>query len=272
MSPLPISRSALDRLGERLIASDEIDDADYEVLLRVLTAYQIALNEAQERLAGLGYAPTTRVKTTGVLIDKLRREGAMKLKGVQDIAGARIVADCDRAEQDVIVQRIVDEFADGSREPRVIDRRKTPSAGYRAVHVVVTVQDVPVEVQVRTWRQDQWAQIVEALGDKWGRGIRYGEDPPEPDAPLFDGEITRRDLWSAVTNVSDTIDQVERAWESVAALTQEVATFSPADHGSEVTRDGRTAALEFVRDAVTASEQSLRRVLSRLHGLADGLQ
>jgi ppGpp synthetase/RelA/SpoT-type nucleotidyltranferase len=207
MSPLPISRSALDRLGERLAAAERISDDDYALLHEVLSAYQAALGEAGRRLAALGYEPTTRVKTTSVLIDKLRREQGMKLKGEQDIAGARIVSDCNRVEQDEIVRRIVDEFANESRPPKVKDRRAEPSAGYRAVHVIVTVQDVPVEIQVRTWLQDRWAQAVEALADKWGRGLRYGEPPLEPDRRVRGA--TRRTLWEAFLALSSLIDLAE---------------------------------------------------------------
>lgn len=214
MSPLPISRSALDRLGERLAASEQISDDDYALLASVLDAYAVALSDVQQRLTALGYAPTTRVKTTGVLIEKLRRERGMKLKGVQDIAGARIVQYGSRAMQDKIVGRIVTEFADGARLPKVKDRRAEPVAGYRAVHVIVTVQDVPVEIQVRTHLQDRWAQIVESLGDKWGRGIRYGDDPPEPDRPIKPGiATTRGTLWEGVLAFSDAIDDTERSIE-----------------------------------------------------------
>lgn len=31
---------------------------------------------------------------------------------------------------------------------------------------------------MRTLRQDLWANVTERLGDRWGRGIRYGEVPP----------------------------------------------------------------------------------------------
>lgn len=137
-----------------------------------------------------GYSPTSRTKTTGVLIDKLRREHS-SLKSVQDIAGTRIICD-DRDEQDDIVARVVAAFADGSRPPKVKDRRQAPSHGYRAVHVIGTVEDLPVEIQVRTGRQDRWAQIVESLGDRWGRQIRYGESPPQPDLAIEPGlTITR---------------------------------------------------------------------------------
>jgi ppGpp synthetase/RelA/SpoT-type nucleotidyltranferase len=219
VSPLPISRSALDKLGERLAANEQISDDDYDLLLRVLTAYQAALNETQERLVALGYAPTTRTKTTSVLIEKLRRETGMKLKGVQDIAGARIVADCSRDEQDEIVRRIVAEFADSARPPKVKDRRAEPSAGYRAVHVVVTVQDLPVEIQVRTWRQDQWAQIVESLGDKWGRGLRYGAEPDDPDRVVIDGaDMTRTDMWQGIQALSVMISALEGVEQAIGRL------------------------------------------------------
>lgn len=68
-------------------------------------------------------------------------------------------------------------FASCPRAPRLIDHRKTPSHGYRAVHVVVFEDGIPVEIQIGTKIQDTWAQITEKLGDAWGRGLRYGLGP-----------------------------------------------------------------------------------------------
>lgn len=118
-------------------------------------------------------------------------------------------------------------FADGGREPKVKDRRDEPSHGYRAVHVVVTVQDLPVEIQIRTERQDTWAQIVESLGDRWGRQIRYGKGPAEPDRPIMPGmSVTRAELWTLVQGMSDRTDAVERWQQSVMKIVrfQEEAT------------------------------------------------
>lgn len=207
----------MDRLGKRLAKDGAVTDEDFDQLLDVLTAYQQALQETQERLQRLGYSPTSRTKTTGVLIDKLRREHS-GLKGVQDIAGTRIICQ-DRDEQDEIVDAVVSCFADGAREPKVKDRRSEPSHGYRAVHVIVTVQDLPVEIQIRTERQDTWAQIVESLGDRWGRQIRYGEGPHDPDRRLAPGlDTTRGQLWGIVQGLSDRTDSVERWQRSVAKL------------------------------------------------------
>ncbi len=199
----------MDKLGKRLAAQEQVSDDDLDMLLEVLSAYQEAESEAQVRLMAAGYRATTRTKTTGVLIDKLRREHS-SLKSVQDIAGARIVVDGGREEQDRAVRNIEQAFAHETRPPKVKDRRVDPSSGYRAVHVIVTVLDLPVEIQVRTPLQDQWAQIVESLGDKWGRGIRYGEAPPGPDVAITPGfDMTRSRLWEIVQHLGQRIDTIE---------------------------------------------------------------
>lgn len=257
MSPLPISRSALDRLGERLAARDDITDDDYALLLEVLSAYQEALLETRERLVVLGYSPTTRTKTTSVLVDKLRREHGMKLKGVQDIAGARIVEDCTRSEQDAIVARIVDEFSSGTRPPKVKDRRAEPVAGYRAVHVIVHVQDVPVEIQVRTWRQDQWAQIAESLGDKWGRGLRYGAGPSDPETPAF-GAMTRGEIWEAVVNLGDLVHHNE----TIEGLIEVAAVVEPDRTDAELAdeRADQASHEELLREHLALFSSVVRNV------------
>lgn len=89
----------------------------------------------------------------------------------------RIVGSFDRAGQDELVDRLVATFADEARAPKVIDRRAEPSHGYRAVHIIVFPGSVPVEIQVRTRLQHEWADMFEKLADRVGRGIRYGQTP-----------------------------------------------------------------------------------------------
>jgi ppGpp synthetase/RelA/SpoT-type nucleotidyltranferase len=74
----------------------------------------------------------------------------MKLKGVQDVAGVRIVVPGSRRDQDAAVARIRSAFAAASKPPTLRDRRVAPSSGYRAVHVIVFECGLPVEVQVVT--------------------------------------------------------------------------------------------------------------------------
>ena len=79
---LPMSRSALDRLGERFNNADQIAENDLEKLAQVVDVHQEVLDDLKDELADLGYPATTRVKTTATLIEKLRREGKMLLSRV----------------------------------------------------------------------------------------------------------------------------------------------------------------------------------------------
>lgn len=151
-------------------------------------------------------APAGRLKTVTTIVEKLRRERGMKLGRMQDIAGVRLVVPGGRRAQDLTVAALEGLFAGRCR---VIDRRKLPSHGYRAVHVIPEFDGKRVEIQVRTDRQNRWAQIVERLGDKWGRDIRYGGDPIEPDAMVQPG-VTRRDVWHQLMEISELIDEAER--------------------------------------------------------------
>ncbi|GGI66943.1 hypothetical protein GCM10010116_62080 [Microbispora rosea subsp. aerata] len=47
--------------------------------------------------------------------------------------------------------------------------------------MIAFLDGIPVEIQVRTELQDVWAQILERLADQWGRGIRYGDAPENPE-------------------------------------------------------------------------------------------
>jgi ppGpp synthetase/RelA/SpoT-type nucleotidyltranferase len=88
----------------------------------------------------------------------------------------RVVVPGTRDDQDRVVEQICSQF----ERAKVVDRRAKPSHGYRAVHVVVQVQDYSVEVQVRTELQDRWAQLVERLGDSWAGRSATVNHPTSP--------------------------------------------------------------------------------------------
>lgn len=223
-SALPCSRSALDKLGQRLADDGEPSDSDRALLRSVLAAYDVVLAESEERVRHIvaGFSsggPTlgiaTRVKTTGTIREKLRRQAGMGLKGMQDIAGIRIAGDLSRGQQNELGAALLNEFSGTTRPPRLSDRRVEPSHGYRALHVIVVVHDLPVEIQIRTAGQDAWAQLIEKLGDVWGRGIRYGEPPPHPTKSAL-GELTREGLLRSLMQFSDALEA-----DSVAGLEDE---------------------------------------------------
>jgi ppGpp synthetase/RelA/SpoT-type nucleotidyltranferase len=157
-----LSRSQIDKFGRRLrrAGPNNVSDEDLNLLEQLLTAHQMVLTTVQLRLAKeLDLPVTSRIKTTGTLVEKLQRSESMALSRMQDIAGARLVVEMNRTEQDKLVARIVELFPGADKR----DRRAEPSHGYRAVHVIVQVDQRIVEIQVRTTLQDLWAQVFERL-------------------------------------------------------------------------------------------------------------
>lgn len=71
--PRSISRTQLDKLGRKLARDEPISDDDYRLLQLAAGMYQAELDAVEERLRHLGFQASTRVKTTGTLVDKLRR-------------------------------------------------------------------------------------------------------------------------------------------------------------------------------------------------------
>jgi ppGpp synthetase/RelA/SpoT-type nucleotidyltranferase len=211
-----LSRSQIDKLGRRLrrAGPNNVSDEDLDLLEAVLAAHGTVLATAQLRLAKtLGLPVTSRTKTTGTLVEKLQRSPNMALSRMQDIAGARLVAEMNRTDQDQLVARIVELFPGAE----VKDRRAEPSYGYRAVHVIVAVDQRLVEIQVRTVLQDLWAQVVERLADRWGRGIRYGDLPNDPDTEVV-GSYTRRQIIELLMDHSERVNELEVLAVNLAAV------------------------------------------------------
>lgn len=76
----------------------------------------------------------------------------------------------DLKAQDALVAQLSTAFDNAV----VVDRRNNPSHGYRAVHLVVTIKNRMVEIQVRTSLQQFWAVLSEKVADKFGNAIKYG--------------------------------------------------------------------------------------------------
>jgi ppGpp synthetase/RelA/SpoT-type nucleotidyltranferase len=64
-------------------------------------------------------------------------------------------------------------------EARVVDRRTNPNYGYRAVHVIVKLKGVYVEVQVRSALQHLWAELSEKFSDLFDPALKYGGGPTQ---------------------------------------------------------------------------------------------
>jgi len=170
-----VTRSQIDKIGENLRKTHPPDEGLLFKLQEFRATYDSTLAEVHTLVAStLAIEPTSRIKTVNTIVEKLVRSKT-RLSSMQDIAGVRIVLDeqADLKSQDGAVERLREAFG----STKVDDLRKEPRHGYRAVHVIVRVNGFPVEVQVRTKLQDLWAQGMEKLADRVGRGIRYGEPP-----------------------------------------------------------------------------------------------
>jgi putative GTP pyrophosphokinase len=173
-----LSISQLNKLGERLRKRQSSHDD-----LRALETFRLSFAPAAEQvsrvLTDLGLNPVSRpAKSTDSIIAKLNRERS-RLSKIQDIAGSRIEVD-NTAEQDRAVKDILGKFPDAV----VQDRRLKPSHGYRAVHLIVVIDEHLVELQVRTCLQHGWASAVERLADTIDAEIKYGGGPDRLQAVL----------------------------------------------------------------------------------------
>jgi ppGpp synthetase/RelA/SpoT-type nucleotidyltranferase len=177
--------SQLNKLGERLRKGHANDDD-----IRALNDFRESFRPAFERVVGelesLGLAVGGRAaKTMGSIVAKLAREKT-RLSTMQDIAGCRVEV-ANRIEQDSVVEQIVQLFPNS----KIDNRRARPSHHYRAMHVIVEVDGFPVEVQIRTTLQNKWAQLAEALADRFLPEIKYGGGPPEVQEVL---EVASNDI------------------------------------------------------------------------------
>ena len=156
-----LSKTQIDKLGERL-KKGRITEDD----LRRLDEYRLSFSEAYEFVVGkikdtMNLGATGRpAKSTPSIVEKLKRE-SLRLTQMQDIAGCRIVIADIQAQDSVTaaLRTLFDEFS-------IVDRRITPSHGYRAVHGIAKYRGRAVEVQIRTSAQHLWAELSEKLSDQ----------------------------------------------------------------------------------------------------------
>jgi ppGpp synthetase/RelA/SpoT-type nucleotidyltranferase len=203
-----MTKSQINRIGDKLRAAGPPDEDTLGQLQQIRSLYGPPMAAVQMLLKEkLGVDATARLKTINTIVEKLRREKT-RLAEMHDIAGLRIVRDIGLREQDCLVGQIV-ALLPGAR---IVDRRKRPSHGYRAVHVIARVEGRFVEVQIRTAMQDLWAQAMERLADKVGREIRYG-GTPKTDVAAFEKLMESA---KAVAHLEQWLDQPQdmRTWLS----------------------------------------------------------
>jgi len=116
-----------------------------------------------------------RLKRLPRILVKMARHPRMRLTQMQDVGGCRAILGDEAAVRHVLdgIQRnwdviTVDDY---------IENPKTD--GYRAVHVITRRSEVPIEVQLRTAGQQDWADEVERIDGLMPHAVKDGEGPPE---------------------------------------------------------------------------------------------
>lgn len=127
------------------------------------------------------HSVTQRLKRLPTIIDKLARHPNMQLTTMEDIGGVRAVLESQEQVDAIVADlrrqsrwsiRRVREYVDGrDRGPK--------DDGYRAVHVIVEKDERYVEIQLRTWQQDVWAQSVEKDMRRLGAALKFGAGPDD---------------------------------------------------------------------------------------------
>jgi ppGpp synthetase/RelA/SpoT-type nucleotidyltranferase len=124
-----------------------------------------------------------RLKRINRILAKLERfHPRMQLTTMQDIGGVRVVVpDLDSLR--TLEAHIQKRWGNTVRES--YDYVANPqTSGYRAIHLVVMRDGYPIEIQLRTERQNTWAQLNEALARQAGAELKWGEGPDEMKAFL----------------------------------------------------------------------------------------
>jgi hypothetical protein len=111
-----------------------------------------------------------RLKRLPTIAGKLLREPTMKLSRMGDIGGIRAVVPSQDAAY-AVASRLrrnwtITQYRDYVAHPK--------ADGYRALHLINRNKGRLIEVQLRTPKQDQWANLVEIFSRTLAPGLKYG--------------------------------------------------------------------------------------------------
>jgi hypothetical protein len=159
-----------------------------------------------------------RLKKAPTITGKLIREPSMKLSRMADIGGVRAVLPSQDAAYRVASRLrknwTITKYRDYVAEPK--------KDGYRAIHLINRNRGRLIEVQLRTPRQDSWANSVEAFSRSVAPGLKFGAGPAElQEYFVLVGE------WFAIEEQG--LEASHALYERVRALREQISTFLGRD-------------------------------------------
>jgi len=119
----------------------------------------------------------TKRKTQQSIIDKLRRQTKLRLPQMQDLAGCRIVLQSGleqaRQYEDILVTTF-------NQQQWQVESKKRSTDEYNAIHIIAKQEKKFYEIQLKTYAQDIWANLVESMSNEKNT-LKYGGNSEEKD-------------------------------------------------------------------------------------------
>ncbi|MDO6721036.1 hypothetical protein Q4575_16600 [Psychrosphaera sp. 1_MG-2023] len=177
---MALSNSQVTRLGDRLRGSSITNDD-----LALLDKFRQTFSEVDEKAYAIiqkvlentsDWTATKRKrKTQQSIVDKLCRLPQLRLPQMQDIAGCRIVLKSGTKQASELNNFLITAF---TQQDWQVEGKERDNDGYRAIHIIAKLGKQFYEIQLRTYAQDIWANLVETMSDEKNT-LKYGGNEQE---------------------------------------------------------------------------------------------
>lgn len=180
---MALSNSQITKLGDRLRGntSSSMTNDDLALLDEFRQTFSEVDKKAydiiQETLGNTGGWTVTKRKrkTQQSIVDKLRRQSSLRLSQMQDIAGCRIVLELGTKQSNELNNLLSIAF---KQQQWKIYSKERDNDGYRAIHIIAKLDKQFYEIQLRTYAQDIWANLIETMSDEKNT-LKYGGNEQE---------------------------------------------------------------------------------------------
>ncbi len=130
--------------------------------------------------SGIDYYIAQRLKRKPQILRKLKRF-SVRLSQLQDIGGSRIIVENNK-DVDNTINFLLDKFI---QSKDITDVKRTDyrekgreDSGYRAVHLIIEMKNVKIELQIRSKIQHYWAELIERTSVIYGYYIKELQGDP----------------------------------------------------------------------------------------------
>lgn len=175
-----ISKTKIDKIGQKLKANQELTIEEYKMLLEWRNSFSASLDYYYERVQKKvdkenSVAFAKRLKRIASIKIKLKRFSSMRLSTIQDIGGMRVILK-DKQTLEAAFTSIRNAQTKNVLK-RLDNYHHTPKEdGYRGVHLVYQSNDTKmIEIQLRTYLEHIWATAVEVYGTLQTVSFKTGE-------------------------------------------------------------------------------------------------